>query len=85
MGFLNQAIQVPRQHKRNAYILASVVTAIVPAATAGMFIWLMPEGCALRDVDAWVYRWTCLFPGLMVAVPPVIAMLMPVLFFSTTE
>jgi hypothetical protein len=37
-------------------------------------MWLFPGGCDLRG-DPALYRWTCLFPGLLI--PVSVALLMP--------
>ena len=59
------------RYSPQAYILAALVTAIVPAATAALFLWLLPSACDFQKTKA-IYLWTCLLPGLLIAVPAVI-------------
>lgn len=58
-----------------ARILAALVTAILPATAAALFLWLVPSACELQKVKA-IYRWTCLLPGLLIIVPAVIGTLL---------
>ncbi len=51
------------------------MTAVLPAAGAFLILWLVPTGCDVRG-DAATYRWTCLFPGLLIPVPIIAAPLL---------
>ena len=59
------------RYSPKAYVLAALATAIVPAATAALFLWLAPSVCDFQKTKA-IYRWTCLLPGLLIVVPAVI-------------
>jgi hypothetical protein len=72
----DSAIWATGDYRPRDYILASVVTVLVPAFISGLLMWLVPGGCELRK-DASDYRWTCLLPGLMIMVPAVVALCLP--------
>ena len=58
------------------YLRAAAATALVPGAAALFLTWLFPAGCDLRG-DPGLYRWTCLFPGLLIPVSIALAVLLP--------
>lgn len=76
MRLFASAIRASGEYKLRDYVQACVVTAIVPAITAWLFMELVPTGCDIRG-DPSVYRWTCLLPDLMIAVPAVVAFCLP--------
>ena len=59
------------------FLLAVLMAAALPSTAGLLLIWLFPTGCDLRG-DASIYRWTCLMPGLLVAVPIVAAPLLSI-------
>lgn len=71
------AYRTSTRRVRARILRAAVVTALVPAAAAALFIWLAPEGCGV-----WVsharHRWTCLLPSLMVVIPLIAAILLTI-------
>jgi hypothetical protein len=58
------------------YLRAAIVTALVPSVAGAILLWLVPPGCDLRG-DPEFYRWTCLFPGLLIPVSIALAVLLP--------
>ena len=59
------------------YGIALLVTVLALPALAWAAMWLFPAGCDVRGGPA-LFRWTCLFPGLMLTVPVVMAVAVPV-------
>jgi hypothetical protein len=39
--------------------------------------WLVPAACDI-GLDKSTYRWTCLLPGLLIVVPPALALVLPI-------
>ena len=54
------------------------MTALLPGAAAGSYLWLFPVGCESLSLSPAIYRWTCLWPGLMVVVPVAGALVLPI-------
>jgi hypothetical protein len=75
MSFFACSFRAPNRHLRARIFRAAAVTALVPVAIAALLIWLVPEGCGVWISHA-RHRWTCLLPGLMLVVPPVMALLL---------
>lgn len=69
----SQAVFSAMDHAR-----AAVLTLFVPATIAALTIFLVPAGCDVHG-DAVLYRWTCLFPGLLIPVPVAVAVILPLL------
>lgn len=59
-------------------VAAAVAAGILPAALAAILVYLVPTGCDIRG-DPVTYRWTCLFPGLLVSAGIASALILPVL------
>ncbi len=55
------------------YVVAAVLTAVVPIALAYSIYWYAPWGC---DASAWL----CLFPLSIIGVAPIAATCLPILF-----
>ena len=68
MAFWESALRSSERHTSREHFRAAVVTALLPATTAGLMLWVFPKGCDLRG-DPAAYRWTCLLPGLALIVP----------------
>ena len=72
MNLWRYAFDTPNRPNRTAVLRAAAATIAFPTSLALLYLWLVPSGCALgQEPD--VYRWTCLLPGLLVAVPAVAA------------
>ncbi len=72
MRILNSAIRTSGERQPRAYVLAAIVTSVLPAAAATVFLWLVPSACDIRGDEA-IYRWLCLLPGLLIVVPIAVA------------
>ena len=72
----SSALRIPESPQLRDHVRAALVTALLPAAAAALFLWLAPRGCDIRG-DVAIYRWTCLLPGLLLVVPLGVALLLP--------
>ena len=57
---------------RHRRAVPAIVTALALPVLALGYFWSAPAACQVGKAP-WLYRWTCLFPGLLIVVPPVLA------------
>jgi hypothetical protein len=77
MAIWTSAYKTSKRHSIAAVLQAAVMTAIAPAVAAGLWLWFAPATCN-TSVSAAQYRWTCLFPGLLLVVPSAVAILLAI-------
>ena len=70
------------RYSLQVHILAALVTAVIPAAAAALFLWLVPSACDFQETKA-TYRWTCLLPGLLIVVPAAVGLLLSAIGYLT--
>jgi hypothetical protein len=76
MSLYASAYRASKRPVRASIFRSAVVTALLPTAAA--LIWLVLVGCGVWVGQA-LHGWTCMLPGLMLVVPPVAALLLPML------